>query len=91
MSGGEAYVYDPDDLIETRINHQLVAAYRPTEGQLTSLQRVIQRHAELTGSQRARTILDDWGRTSVRFKRIAPVAEVARLEAMFETSEVAPA
>jgi glutamate synthase domain-containing protein 3 len=91
MSGGEAYVYDPDDLIGTRVNPQLVAAYEPTEGQLTSLERVIQRHAELTGSPRAQAILDDWSETSASFKRIAPVAEVARLEAMFETSEVAPA
>ena len=91
MSGGEAYVYDVDGTIDARINPQLVAAYQPTEGQLTSLQRVLQRHAELTGSALGNAILADWDTTSAAFKRIAPVAEVARLEAMFETSEVAPA
>jgi glutamate synthase (NADPH/NADH) large chain len=91
MSGGEAYVYDISNTIDTRINPQLVAPYRPTDGQLTSLKRVIERHAELTGSMVAQAILGNWEETSVHFKRIAPVAEVARLEAMFETSEVAPA
>jgi glutamate synthase (ferredoxin) len=91
MSGGEAYVYDPDNTIDTRINPQLVAAYEPTEGQLTSLHRVLERHSELTGSTLGAEILQNWADAQVHFKRIAPVAEVARLEAMFETSEVAPA
>ena len=91
MSGGEAYLYDPEGLAETRINQQLVAAYAPTDGQLTSLQRVLRRHADLTGSRKAIEILDAWENTRLHFKRIAPVAEVARREALFETSEVAPA
>ncbi|MPZ70979.1 MAG: glutamate synthase large subunit, partial [Actinobacteria bacterium] len=46
MSGGEAYVYDPAGELERNLNDQLVAAYEPTEGQLTSLQRVVTRHLE---------------------------------------------
>jgi glutamate synthase domain-containing protein 2/glutamate synthase domain-containing protein 1/glutamate synthase domain-containing protein 3 len=91
MSGGEAYVFDQDGTIETHINPQLVDAYQPTDGQLASLHRVLERHAELTDSALGRSILDDWPNARLNFKRIAPVAEVARLEAMFETSEVAPA
>lgn len=91
MSGGEAYVFDPDDAIDTAINPQLVAPYRPTEGQLESLKRVIALHHEATGSAAAEDILERWEETSAAFVRIAPVAEVARLEALFEGTATSPA
>ncbi|HZJ50030.1 MAG TPA: glutamate synthase large subunit [Actinomycetota bacterium] len=84
MSGGEAYVYDPDELIGGRLNAQLVAAYEPSAAQLTSLQRVLIRHLDHTGSPLAGDILGAWRETGAVFRRIAPVAEVARLEALFE-------
>ncbi len=91
MSGGEAYVYDVDGDLDVRINPQLVAAYDPTAGQLESLRRVIARHLEYTGSTVARDILNDWENASSSFKRVAPVAEVARLEALFEGTAAAAA
>ena len=84
MSGGEVYVYDPADRIESLINPQLVAAYSPTDAQLESLKRVIGRHLDATASPRAADVLNHWEQKSRAFKRVAPVAEVARLEAMFE-------
>jgi len=91
MSGGEAYVYDPEDELETRLNPQLVAAYDPTEGQLESLRRVLVRHRDATGSPLGEAILDGWEELSGFFKRVAPVAEVARLEALFEGTTTSPA
>ena len=91
MSGGEAYVYDPDGELEGNLNGQLVAAYEPTEGQLTSLQRVVIRHLEATESPIAQAILDTWAEASLHFKRVAPVAEVARIEALFEGTAVSAA
>ena len=88
MSGGEAYVYAPDSLLEACLNHQLVAAYEPTPGQLESLRRVITRHVDATGSRVGAGILEDWKAASSAFKRVAPVAEVARLEALFEGTAV---
>jgi glutamate synthase (ferredoxin) len=84
MSGGEIYVYDPADRIESLVNPQLVAAYSPTHAQLESLRRVIGRHLDATASPRAADVLNHWEQKSRTFKRVAPVAEVARLEAMFE-------
>ena len=91
MSGGEAYVYDPENTIDERINDQLVSAYEPTAGQLESLRRVIERHADATGSTIARDILGSWESSSRDFCRIAPRAEVARLEALFEGTATAAA
>ncbi|HYP23820.1 MAG TPA: glutamate synthase-related protein, partial [Actinomycetota bacterium] len=86
MSGGEAYVFDPDDLLAANLNTQLVAAYEPTLSQLDSLRRVIERHARATGSGRAAALLRHWEQAAPRFRRVAPMAEVARLEALFEGS-----
>ena len=91
MSGGEAYVYDPGDELGEVLNSQLVAAYEPTEGQLESLRRVIRRHLEATGSEIALRILESWALSRRHFKRVAPVAEVARLEALFEGTAVSAA
>jgi glutamate synthase domain-containing protein 2/glutamate synthase domain-containing protein 3 len=89
MSGGEIYVYDPEDRLEDRLNPQLVAAYDPTAGQLESLRRIIRRHGRATGSRVAGGLLARWGSASLDFKRVAPVAEVARLEALFEGTAAA--
>jgi glutamate synthase domain-containing protein 3 len=91
MSGGEIYVYDPEGTLELRLNRQLVASYEPLAAQLESLRRVIRRHLEATGSNRALEILSSWEETSANFHRVAPVAEVARLEALFEGTVVTPA
>ena len=91
MSGGEAYVFDPNDGLEANLNRQLVGTYEPTSGQLESLRRIVARHAEATGSRHAGEIRDDWAGASRAFKRVAPVAEVARLEALFEGTAVSAA
>jgi glutamate synthase (ferredoxin) len=91
MSGGEVYVYDPTGALDTRINPQLVAAYDPSEAQLESLKRVIALHVDATGSVVGRVIIEQWEETSRQFKRVAPVAEVARLEALFEGTAAAAA
>jgi glutamate synthase domain-containing protein 3 len=88
MSGGEAYVYDPEQRLEANLNPQLVATYAPTEGQLESLRRTVTRHFDATASTIAERILDDWETASAHVKRVAPVAEVARLEALFEGTAV---
>ena len=91
MSGGEAYVYDPAGDLEASLNRQLVDAYAPSEGQLESLRRIIERHRDYTGSKIAAEILDGWEELQGNFRRVAPVAEVARLEALFEGTAIAPA
>ncbi|MGH2692870.1 MAG: glutamate synthase large subunit, partial [Actinomycetota bacterium] len=84
MSGGEAYVWDPDRMVADRVNHQLVELRPPTRGQLPSLKRLIERHQLATGSERARTILDDWETQADAFVRIAAKAEVAMIEGALE-------
>jgi len=86
MSGGIAYVYDPDGSFVTRCNPTMVklepvlpAAEQPDDGTRhhetadeTQLQALIVRHAEVTGSTVARALLADWPATRARFVKVFP-------------------
>ncbi len=80
MTGGQAYVYDPEHLLVTRLNRQLVDAALPDDAQADELRFLVEVHRELTGSAVAAEMLDDWDTTLRRFWRVAPVDEVARIE-----------
>jgi glutamate synthase domain-containing protein 3 len=80
MTGGEAYVYDPNHLLVTRLNRQLVDATLLDDEQADTLAFLIECQRELTGSKLAAALLADW-ETHVRACwRVAPVSEVARIE-----------
>src|SRR6187431_1781365 len=73
MSGGIAYVLDEDDDFAARCNKEMVVLYRlryPEE--IEFLKDLVFRHAELTGSARARKILVDWDYFVPRFVRMVP-------------------
>ncbi len=73
MSGGIAYVYDPTDMFKQRYNSAMVSLERIVGGLDEELLRtMIARHAELTGSHRAKEILADWQNSLVAFWRVAP-------------------
>jgi glutamate synthase domain-containing protein 3 len=76
MSGGVAYVYDDDTSLPSRVNTAMVRFERLTRADAGPLHTLITQHAELTGSARARALLDDWAAASNRFWRIAPIPPV---------------
>ena len=80
MTGGQAFVFDPDGLLSARLNPQLVEASKLDDPQAAELRFLLERHRELTGSPRAAAMLDDWDATLRSFWRVAPVGEVARIE-----------
>jgi glutamate synthase (ferredoxin) len=80
MTGGQAFVFDPDGLLSARLNPQLVEASKLDDPQSAELRFLLERHRDLTGSQRAAEMLDDWEATQHCFWRVAPVGEVARIE-----------
>ncbi|HEX2027262.1 MAG TPA: glutamate synthase-related protein [Nitriliruptorales bacterium] len=81
MSGGEAFVYDPTAEMLARVNRQLVEARRPDGYQLDSLRGLVERHATLTGSRRAKDLLESWETTREHFWRVAPKTELERVAA----------
>jgi glutamate synthase domain-containing protein 3 len=86
MSGGQAFVYDPDRRLEVRLNPDLVFAEPLDEAAAATLRTLVEEHLELTGSARAEALLGDW-ETAVRdFRRVHPKRNVARLEEEHEGS-----
>ncbi|MDB4983349.1 MAG: glutamate synthase family protein, partial [Myxococcales bacterium] len=73
MSGGVAYVLDEGGTFATRCNKEVVGLGKlddPEEGK--EIHALISRHAQLTGSKRAREVLDGWGRFLPFFVRVMP-------------------
>jgi len=79
MTGGEAYVYDPEAGLPARVNPELVEVARPDDQHIAELKSLVTRHAILTGSTRGRTLLANWPITRGRFWRVAPKADVATI------------
>lgn len=73
MSGGIAYVLDEAGDFSTRCNPQLVGLERLEEAAEKEQVRImIQKHADLTRSQRARKILAHWEEMIPKFVKVMP-------------------
>jgi glutamate synthase domain-containing protein 3 len=73
MSGGVAYVWDPDGALPARLNdnHGLVIAEPVAEpGDAAALRTLIEKHQELTLSDRAATILQSWETSVTQFVKV---------------------
>jgi glutamate synthase domain-containing protein 3 len=73
MSGGIAYVWDPNKDAEKYINHGMVdVEYLIYDEDVAELHDMIQKHYEYTGSKRAKLILDNWSHEKDNFWKIIP-------------------
>jgi glutamate synthase (NADPH/NADH) large chain len=106
MSGGIAYVYDPDGQLPSLCNPasvelEPVRPARPVSGfdradpmaeplqhDADRLRHFVERHAQLTGSRRARALLDDWNAAVGRFVKVVPT-DYRRALAEIEAAAVA--
>ncbi|HEX2699197.1 MAG TPA: glutamate synthase large subunit [Acidimicrobiales bacterium] len=84
MTGGEAFIWDPGARLTTRLNPALVNAARPDAEEVEELRWLVERHFELTGSPRAKALLEDWHTTLEQMWHVAPVGRVPRMEAQGE-------
>ncbi|MNM01090.1 Ferredoxin-dependent glutamate synthase 1 [compost metagenome] len=73
MSGGIAYVYDPDNTFVNRCNLEMVLLERvEDQSEAEELRGMIARHAELTGSTVGQRVLDGWQQNLAKFVRVIP-------------------
>ncbi|MEY3138072.1 MAG: hypothetical protein RL580_1804, partial [Pseudomonadota bacterium] len=73
MSGGIAYVLDPDNVFDPRINKQMVEVERVTDaGEADALRALIARHVEMTGSVQGQRVLDAWPTLLPKFVKVIP-------------------
>ena len=87
MSGGIAYVWEPNDELAAKmsdgafeLSHVLPASEQGSDEPLhygqkdeVLLKRLVERHAELTGSPTAREMLADWPAALGRFTKVFPL------------------
>ena len=70
MSGGIAYLWDPDGENARRVNGDMVTL-RPV-GEDAQLRELLERHRELTGSDVAAALLADWDTSVTQFVEVMP-------------------
>ncbi len=74
MSGGLAYVWDPQHRFDYFCNMDMVEINLVEEaGYRKELHELIRQHYRYTGSQLARTMLDDWHRYVEDFVQVVPI------------------
>jgi len=76
MTGGIGYFYDTDGSFPEKVNGEIVKMQRisTSEGE-QQLKHMIERHFELTGSERADEILGNWDEEKEKFWQIYPPSE----------------
>ena len=75
MSGGVAYVYDADGSFESKLNTGMVTLSEElNQKDERILERMLENHAEYTGSERAAELLDEWATEVENFVRVFPDA-----------------
>jgi glutamate synthase (NADPH/NADH) large chain len=72
MSGGIAYVYDPDDRFPSLVNYQMVELEPLTDDDREWLRVTVERHRELTGSDVADLLLTQWESEVESFRKVMP-------------------
>jgi glutamate synthase (NADH) len=74
MSGGVAYVYDPNNKLQQLANADVASDLFPVEApeDQKHLRSLVQSHLKHTGSQVARRMLLNWGSAVTKFKKVFP-------------------
>jgi len=72
MSGGVAYVYDPDHLLPANLNTEMVDLDDFAAGDLDWLHDILVAHSDATDSAVAQRILADWPRQAGDFVKVMP-------------------
>lgn len=83
MSGGIAYVLDPDQELASRSNMEMVALEAISDDvEMNEVRNMIQRHHKYTGSAVAQRVLHDWAVMVSQFVKVIPKDYQRMLEAI---------
>ncbi len=87
MSGGLAFVWDPDRMLYRRMNHEMVDIDPMDDEDEEWLRSIITMHMELTGSSVAEAVLSNWWANVEQFTKIFPKDYKTVLEAQRDAIE----
>ena len=88
MSGGVAFVLDPDDTLRTKLNTEMVAIEQMTDEDAEQLRSLVAAHKEETGSPVAQRLLDDWENSIGWFTKVMPTDYRRVLDAQRKADEL---
>jgi glutamate synthase (NADPH) large chain len=72
MSGGVAYVYNPDGLFEARVNPEMVDLDPLDAADVALLHSMVSKHFAETKSKTAENLLGHWDEASLHFTKVMP-------------------
>ena len=72
MSGGVAYVYDPEGTFPALVNHEMVELEHLDDDDLATVRTLMEAHAGHTGSAVAAHLLSAWAIESSHFRKVMP-------------------
>ena len=72
MSGGVAYVYDPDSVFAAKVNYEMVELETLDDTDLGELERILTTHVAETQSAVGVRILGEWKIESAKFVKVMP-------------------
>jgi len=74
MSGGVAFVYDPNDTLLSNCNLEMVVLEKlEDDADIAELKELLEKHANYTGSGIAEKILDTWSESINQFVKVMPI------------------
>ncbi|MEO1055910.1 MAG: glutamate synthase-related protein, partial [Actinomycetota bacterium] len=88
MSGGIAFVYDPDATFSAKVNYEMVELEELSDADREFLRSTIERHRDYTGSGPATRILARWDDAVRDFRKVMPT-DYRRVLTVIEQSEAA--
>ncbi|MDV6331676.1 glutamate synthase large subunit [Asticcacaulis sp. 201] len=72
MTGGVAYVYDPDQTLASYVNPEGITLRGVPDANVERLKALVTAHLDRTASPRAQAILDDWDNSLKAFVEVMP-------------------
>lgn len=73
MSGGVAYVYDPEKKLEDNCNMDMIELFKLNEkGNDSVLKEILEKHVKFTGSEKAKSLLNNWKKEQENFVKVYP-------------------
>ena len=87
MSGGVAYVYDPDNLFPCRCNREMVEILPTDKADLDTIKSLLTEHTDTTNSRTGSSILKDWNKKSKSFLKVVAPAYLEILRCLQEENK----
>lgn len=84
MSGGIAYVLDEAGTFSENCNQEMVLLEKMVDGEIETVKRMVMKHADYTGSQRAWKIVSSWKNYVSRFVKVYPKDYKRAMETLAE-------